>query len=58
MDKKEFIRRLRQIQSSVYSIPDQKQKQQEYTSFVVADLMTIIWELEAETEKESEATEG
>ena len=58
MDKKELIRRLRQIQSSVYSIPDQKQKQQEYTSFVVADLMRIIWELEAEAEKENEATEG
>ena len=58
MDKKKLIQRLRQIQSSVYSIPDQKQKQQEYTSFVVADLMTIIWELEAEAEKENEATEG
>lgn len=56
MDKKELIQRLRQIQSSVYSIPAQTERQQEYTSYIVADLMTIIWELEAEAEKE--ASEG
>lgn len=58
MDKKELIQRLRQIQSSVYSIHGQTEKQKEDISFIVADLMEIIWELEAEAEKENKATEG
>lgn len=56
MDKKELIQRLRQIQNSVYSIHGQTEKQKEDISFIVADLMTLIWELEAEAE--NEATEG
>ena len=58
MDKKELIRRLRHIQSSVYSIHGQTEKQKEDISFIVADLMTLVWELEAEAEKENEAIEG
>ena len=60
MDKKELIQRLRQIQSSVYSIHGQTEKQKEDISFIVADLMEIIWELETETKTETEnkATEG
>lgn len=56
MDKKELIQRLRQIQSSVYSIHGQTEKQKEGISFIVADLMEIIWELETGTE--NKATEG
>ena len=53
MTREELIKRLRLIENATFSIPNQNEKQKEAISWIIADLTTLIWELE-----EQQANEG